>query len=722
MNAHSTRRRLAAAAAGLAVAVSPLAVTGLQASAAPARNAQTAVDETYLQDTLGLPTTTIVETVTYDRLQWLLQQPGQFAYVIGSVTDAGFKEKVVQADAAARAAGASRIYWYDPNLSGQSGVKNLNTRQPEGINLAEAPRTVFGNTWRNLLGQHLGNGIKSVPAASGSSVTITLDDAVVNDAHDPAFDHRTGATAAIGADDAVFFVYDKDHEVGGAADKIVDWVALSGSEDVAAGVTAAVGAVGGGAAIDQLSQFQWWKSTTNAKHDLANPDDARYGGDILTDADGADGWRVEQVTYPELLHLLNLKDAAASKSFVLLFGGTWCPNTRAVIKDVNAQAQANGVRKVYNFDLVLDGATVNGANAGANPLHVRDNANREGVNNFRPSYLYGDVVRSHFRNVVTEYDPNSGNRVAYYPNGDLTAFPDVVRKIQVPFLINYERGTGATPSTNAVKRQWIQQDTDASTGLPTFKEYMSQWWFTHPSAQLGLNFAIPADESTLTPAQAQQLAQARAQVDFGRDALSKLEKYFGGLPGAVVARRTVTAPAVAYGKRATVTVALENDHGRIPSGPVTLTVGGKTYTRVIESNAASFTLDTLVPGAYDWTLTYAGDDQVVGFTEKGKLSVTKGKVTSTKAKVVKAPTSKKAGSYKVTVATPAGLAKAAGKVTVTLTKGKTKRALTGTLKSGAVTVTIPKLAKGTWKVALAYAGDARYAAASAAGAKVVVKK
>ena len=91
-------------------------------------------------------------------------------------------------------------------------------------------------------------------------------------------------------------------------------------------------------------------------------------------------------------------------------------------------------------------ATVNGTNGGANPIHVRDNANSGATFNFRPSYVYGDVVRTYFKNLVTEYDPNSGTRVSYYPGGDLTAFPDVVRKLQVPFLINYQRGTGTNPS------------------------------------------------------------------------------------------------------------------------------------------------------------------------------------------------------------------------------------------------------------------------------------
>lgn len=497
-----TYRGLAAAAVGLTAA----GVLALPASTAGAasRTSTAAVDTTYLSDTLGLPSDTVIEPVTYDRFQWLLQQSGQYAFLIGSPSDANFKANAVAVDTAARTAGAKKVYWYDPNLSGYTGVRNLDTRKPAGINLAAASQTVYGNTWRNVLGQNLGNGIKSVPNATRTTATITNDDTVVNDAVNPLWDNRTGATPAASASDDVFFVYDKDRTAGSPAqpDKIGDWVNLSATPDtatVATKTTATFASVGGAATIDAIDQFGWWKDSANRKHKASYADEARYGGDVLTDADAADGWRVKQVTYPELLHALDLtKDN--DTNFVVLFGGTWCHNTRAVLKDINAQAQDNDVRTVYNLDLVLDGGTVNGTNGGTNPLHVRDNANSGAVTNFRPSYVYGDLVRKYLRNVITEYDPNSGNRVSYYPGGDTNAFPDVVRKLQVPFLVNYQRGVGANPSNTAVKRQWIQQNTDTTSGLPTFREYMTESWFTHPSAQIGLSFPIPADESTLTPA------------------------------------------------------------------------------------------------------------------------------------------------------------------------------------------------------------------------------
>lgn len=82
-----------------------------------------------------------------------------------------------------------------------------------------------------MIGQYLGNGVKSVPNSSANSVTVTLDDTVVNDSVNPAWDLRTGETPAVSSTDDVFFVYDKDHKVADVADKVVDFVNLSTTED-----------------------------------------------------------------------------------------------------------------------------------------------------------------------------------------------------------------------------------------------------------------------------------------------------------------------------------------------------------------------------------------------------------------------------------------------------------------------------------------------------------
>lgn len=81
-------------------------------------------------------------------------------------------------------------------------------------------------------------------------------------------------------------------------------------------------------------------------------------------------------------------------------------------------------------------------------------------------------------------------------------------------------------------------------------------------------------------------------------------------------------------------------------------------------------------------------------------------------KVSKKPTSTKKGKATVSVKSKTGSTKPAGTVKVTLTKGKTKKNLTVTLKNGKATVSLPKLKKGTWKLKAVYAGSATQLAAT----------
>lgn len=106
--------------------------------------------------------------------------------------------------------------------------------------------------------------------------------------------------------------------------------------------------------------------------------------------------------------------------------------------------------------------------------------------------------------------------------------------------------------------------------------------------------------------------------------------------------------------------------------------------------------------------------------------VTKPTVRRVKARklaggVAKAPTRTKGGTYKVTITSPRGGAKATGRITITLKKGKATKTISGKLVRGTVTLKVPKLARGTWKVAISWSGDARYLAAKATGPSIKVK-
>jgi len=79
---------------------------------------------------------------------------------------------------------------------------------------------------------------------------------------------------------------------------------------------------------------------------------------------------------------------------------------------------------------------------------------------------------------------------------------------------------------------------------------------------------------------------------------------------------------------------------------------------------------------------------------------------SVKRGATKKPTTKKAGKTSVSIKAADGSTVSGGKVKVTFkSKGKPTKTKTVTVKNGKASVTVPKLAKGTWKVSVKYLGS-----------------
>ncbi|MDW5598135.1 Ig-like domain repeat protein [Conexibacter stalactiti] len=814
-------RRWTRSAAVLA-AIAPLAVAATNASAAPLRTADTTryTSALYLQDVLGLPsseTDPAIESVTYDHLHWLLQQSGNYPVLIGDpATDGSFAARARDVEAAADAANVQRVYWFNPNLSGNAKVgnvtqPNLDIRNPAGItSLPDRSQTTYGDAWRHLVARHLGNGVTSTVTSNGgvvsadtTKITTATRTTTVNDAGATAGQSTEVGNSNGGAlydysaidqpadvTESYFFVYNKDRTTGGQASKIASWVDLTDKADSAgarADVTTAINTVGAGnlAASDQ---FAWWKSAANARQRLASRN--TYQGvdvPVLTDADDADDWRIEQVTYPELVHLLE-HDKTVGKETIVFFGGTWCTNTRPVLPAINKYAQQNDVR-VFNFDTVLDGATVGGgATSSANPLQSRNTAVGGGVTNANASFIYGELFDHYLGNAVTEY--GAGNPVTYYREGRTTNQLVTTKKLQVPYLIGY-KGSVADGPHGGVTRQWI-----SSTGTSTYREFMSNWWYVNPQAgQLGLsNVSLPAnapvwsringhlatfswqtDVATVIPNSAIDTDDAEYLVD-GDKAEVEYIAASGGRPSSVDVDGSTAVDAVDISPAA-LSDALATLGG---AAPANLAAARTAFIAAYEATPRDDSLVralTTVVGAWSiaqdrkttvtdtWSRvafgqkavraaevffaelpTYVPDTQredprredppvvvppvvvppvvvppVVRPPVDTKPIVRRVKARKLAGGVAKAPTRKKGGTYKVTITSPKGGAKATGRIKLTLKKGKLTKTISGRLSRGTVTLKVPKLARGTWKVTITWSGDARYAAAKTTGASIKVK-
>lgn len=184
---------------------------------------------------------------------------------------------------------------------------------------------------------------------------------------------------------------------------------------------------------------------------------------------------------------------------------------------------------------------------------------------------------------------------------------------------------------------------------------------------------------------------------------------------------TLVPAQVTAAQQAKVDVTLTVPGIAAPGGTVTAVVAGKSVTGAVASGHVTLALPKLAVGTYPVTVVYNGTTQIAAKTvSAGSLKVVK--AASTVSGKFSATTVAAPDAAKVTVTVNAGGLAATGKVTVTYGSKATVANLTAANK-GTVTVTLPKLGVGSYKVTVAYAGDSQVSAAKVAtvGTLKVVK-
>ncbi|NKX92546.1 hypothetical protein HF995_04530 [Sanguibacter hominis ATCC BAA-789] len=161
--------------------------------------------------------------------------------------------------------------------------------------------------------------------------------------------------------------------------------------------------------------------------------------------------------------------------------------------------------------------------------------------------------------------------------------------------------------------------------------------------------------------------------------------------------------------------------GTFVSNDVTIGTAPASGTKVTRSG------EKVTVAATGLTLTPKGADALRSFLPAGSsldnLTVSRA-VTKAPAKVKTTIKRKKISTRakaKVTVKVTASRTTPSGKVTVTATKGKKKVVRTARLAKGKATVTLPRLAKGTWIVKARYAGSSTVKSAASGRTKLVVR-
>ena len=136
----------------------------------------------------------------------------------------------------------------------------------------------------------------------------------------------------------------------------------------------------------------------------------------------------DAVTYEQLVDIFE-----SEGNYLILFGGSWCHNTRAAVPFINEFANQYGISTIYNFDFYLDGSNSSTHIRNTNPSDpARANAGQQ------YNYLYGELISKYLTNLTdyVEYKTGTGSSLNY-TNKDSAVVN--VAKAQVPFLFLYNK-------------------------------------------------------------------------------------------------------------------------------------------------------------------------------------------------------------------------------------------------------------------------------------------
>lgn len=217
--------------------------------------------------------------------------------------------------------------------------------------------------------------------------------------------------------------------------------------------------------------------------------------------DSADEIVFQSVYYDELCYLLSQEG-----TYLILFGGDWCPNTTSVIDYINYYANLYGVNTVYNFDFRLDGEN--------RDSHIREDIiyqtsytgedkPENSLNGADYNYLYGELVDNFLTNINdwVEYQVGTDSDLTYL---DVNEEEQTVAKVQVPFLFLYDKDN-TVDNSGAVREEGY---TNESGNYPIVYGFEKMVYRDSEGGEAVYTSSKEQNESTLVDDYAQQLENA----------------------------------------------------------------------------------------------------------------------------------------------------------------------------------------------------------------------
>ncbi|MDR3305169.1 MAG: LPXTG cell wall anchor domain-containing protein [Clostridiales Family XIII bacterium] len=440
----------------------------------------------------GLPADHVFEDITQERVLDILSSSGDYYIVFAGPNRVASRTILAAVDAQAKANGITKIYHFDPYIDGYQ------------LDISD-PGTVFK---RN------NNAEGSVYALWENVFALAGTDNILDPAQ--GFD----------SDDALLIRFNKELATKIAASyKLSLGEAIGGYDaDAANTAIASVFKNNNGAVVPSgvRTSYDYYSRTFN----LRNADVAAAP---VIQAEDQENFPLRQLTFPALFNLYNTPG-----EHVILYGSVWCVNTLAMIESfVDGSKAANKISYVFdtslgspfNVDADTGEIAVGGFNNQTWNARNSDSALRN------TGYYYGEAVRP-LKTFITENQSQgianvngtnpsqteaaaTGSQlgISFYPDGDLngtltstvpwedTDAPKNAIRLQLPFLITYNKDVTAAPVTN----QWLHKNANNSA----YTEFMLQVsHYRDPEGSAG------ALQSSWAP-----------EITFGQAALESIELY-----------------------------------------------------------------------------------------------------------------------------------------------------------------------------------------------------
>ncbi|MFC3799846.1 S-layer homology domain-containing protein [Cohnella sp. GCM10012308] len=336
----------------------------------------------------------VFETTTYEDIAQIFKTSGTYAVVFGGAANPSTQAQIAYINQVAKEKGIAKVYNFDTRLDGKDDLDIANSAN------------AFAYKYTDLIHAYLTNAADAANVQNQTYVFVYNKD---NDGGPVVAGFKSAAVAA-------------DFQTGGNAD-------ASKIDAYKAQIRSVFG---------QANAF-----STISAYDLIAPGFNHNGPFYAPTAapifDESDKDLVlEHVTYDELIGILR-----SEGDYVLLFGGSWCPNTQAAVKYVNEYAKKYGVDKVYFFDPRIDAGldvTKPDANYHDNDkLMIRDSKNAY-------AYLYVDLAKQYLTNLRAEYETRASSNISYTDGNG--AKVEAIR-LQVPYFFTYNKDNKDADGTAA---------------------------------------------------------------------------------------------------------------------------------------------------------------------------------------------------------------------------------------------------------------------------------